>query len=323
MAEQAAQRLKQELERQLGASEAARDSYLSQLADTAATSRANATDEVAGDEEPALTVLKDKTLPAETRVDLLRRLTAGIIRHDSYIEALLAIVQDGDDDAEVRSATLRVLATAAFSAARFRAYEQSYEQALRNLVTDGDARLREAAVVALAVRHDPEVQQTLLAGLQGDGPLPVARERAIQLLAEDDHLDNLPWLRELYDSASDDLRQEAVRLMSSYADASELLETVIRDKDEATQVRQQSAASLRNVAPERFEDVAKEIVTDSSDYPEVRTVSLVTLQHLGCSERVYGDADFLRRLEDIGADESAPEVARHARDLIERLPEVR
>jgi HEAT repeat protein len=321
MSERAAENLKKEMEGELRGAEAERDRYLSELADTASTSPgpsfAIEPVDANGDEEPAMTVLMDKTLPAATRVEVIERQAAGMTRSGAYIEALLEIVQDRDDAGTVREAALRALGSAAFQVVRFRPYEQAYEQALRNLVTDAEPRLREAAVGILAVQHDPEVQQILLAGLQGDAALPVDRERAIQLLAEDDHLDNLPWLHELYDSGSDDARQEAVRLMGSYAAASATLESVLRDKGETTEVRQQSAASLRNLAPDRFETVAKEIATDTSDDTEVRAASLNTLQHLGDTDRVYGDTDFIRRLEDVGGDESAPEVAQGARNLIE------
>jgi len=319
MSESAAQKLKDELEQQLSDSASARDSYVSELEDAAA--EGDAALESTVQQEPAMAVLCDKTLPAKTRVEVLDRLAGAISRRDDYIEAMLEIVQDADDDDDVRSAALNLLGTAAFQVARFRPHEQAYLQALRDLVSDEDANLREAAVDTLAVQHDPEVQQTLLAGLQGDGPLPVPRERAIQLLAEDDHLDNLPWLRELYAGGSDDERQEAVRLMSAYPAARETLEGVLRDRDEATQVRQQSAASLHNLAPEHFENLAKEIATDSSDYAEIRMVSLSTLQHLGDSDSVYGDADFLSALQDVGADESAPPVAERARSIIEGSPE--
>jgi hypothetical protein len=53
----------------------------------------------------------------------------------------------------------------------------------------------------------------------------------------------------------------------------------------------------------------------------VRRACLHTLQHLGDSERVYGDAEFISRLETVGDDESAPDVAKGARDFIERLPD--
>ena len=92
------------------------------------------------------------------------------------------------------------------------------------------------------------------------------------------------------------------------------------DKKETSEVRQQSAASLRNLAPERFEAAAKEIATDPEDDPEVRTACLTTLAHLGDTARVYGDDDFIQRLADVGGDESAPQVAEGARSLIERRP---
>ncbi len=281
MGEEAVEQLKRELEAALDAREAKQDAFESELAATASASRVASSDEVEDDAEPLLTVLGDKTLPADTRVDAMWRMSARITRRDQDIEALLALVQDGDDDSAVRSTALQLLASAAFQVARFAPHEQAYEQALRNLVSDDDDSVREAAVDTLAVRHDPEVQQILLAGLQGDGPLPVSKERAILLLGEDDHLDNLPLLEELFADGSDDMRQEAVRLMSAYPAARETLERVLRDQDEATQVRQQSAASLRNVAPDVFDDVAKEIVSDSSDYEEIRTISRLSLEHLG------------------------------------------
>lgn len=321
MAESAEEQLKRELEAALDEREARYEAFLSEMTASASASRASARGEATDDEEPAHVVLHDKTLPADVRVDVIWRLSAGITTHDDYIEALLEIVQDRDDDGLVRSVALQVLGAAAFQVARFRPHAQAYEQALRNLVGDDDARLRDAAVDRLAVTHDPEVQQVLLAGLKGEGPLPVPRDRAIALLAEDDHLDNLPWLEELYETGSDAQRQEAVRLMSSYPAARETLERVLRDKDEATQVRQQSAASLHNLAPEHFEDVAKEVATDTEDYAEIRTVSLLTLQHLADSERVLGDDRFLDRLQDVTADAGESPVAEHARNLIERRPD--
>jgi hypothetical protein len=241
------------------------------------------------EEPPALTVLRDKTQPAATRLEVIQHLGLPIAGFGETVDALLAIVGDTDDHADVRLAALWVLGSAAFQVVRFRPYEQSYQQALRNLVSDANATLRDAAVSILAVRHDPEVQQVLSAGLKGTRTLPVERERAIQLLAEDDHLDNLPWLRELYEGGSDEARQEAVRLMGSYPAATDTLESVLRDKSEAAVVRQQSAASLRNLAPDRFEAAAKDIANDSSDDSEVRAASRHSLQHLGSGAKVTND----------------------------------
>jgi hypothetical protein len=232
MSERAAEELKREMDRQLEAARAERGRFMSRLTEAAGGL------ESAGGEEPAMTVLKDKSQPEATRAEVIARLAAGITRRSDYIEALLAIVQDTGDATAVRRAALQALGSAAFQVARFRPHEQAYERALRNLVADPDGSLRESAVGILAAHHDPEIQQTLRDGLEGRAPLPVEREQAIQLLAEDDHLDNLPLLRELYDGGSDDARQEAVRLMGSYPAASDVLEQVLRDKGESAEVRQ-------------------------------------------------------------------------------------
>jgi len=325
MAERPAEKLRRELEQDVSEAATAQDRYLDELAATSSgvadARRSLAPDAAAAEENPALAVLTDRTQPAEARVKVMRRLASQLTRSDDALRALLEIVQDRDDDTAVRQVALSLLGSAAFRVVGFRPFERDYEAALRGLFTDPDPGLREVAVDTLAVRRDPEVQQVLAAGLRGDEPLPVPRERAIQLLAEDDHLDNLPLLDELYRSESEHARQEAVRLMGSYPQAREKLEDIVRDKHETAEVRQQSAASLRNLSPDRFEEIAKEIATDASDHPEMRTASLTTLEHLGDPNRVYGDSDFIRRLEDVGADESVPAVARHARRLVERRPE--
>jgi HEAT repeats len=293
MADSAAENLKKEMEAELRAAESKRDSFLSRLAETAATSEHAAAEEAgpgarraraaAPEEAPALTVLRDKTQPPATRLEVIQHLGLHIAGFGDTVEALLAIVEDSADDGEVRMAALRVLGSAAFQVVRFRPHQKAYQQALRNLVSDPDARLRDAAVGILAGEHDREVQQVLVAGLKGTGPLPVERARAIQLLAEDDHLDNLPWLQELYGTGSDEAKQEAVRLMGAYPAARDMLEDILRDKNEGAEVRQQSAASLRNLAPERFETIAKGIAADSTDHPDVRATSQQAVEQLGSS----------------------------------------
>jgi HEAT repeats len=322
VSERAAEDLAEKLQREVAEAQAAHSQYLSELAATAAASRAARSAEAhpEPDEEPAMTVLTDTSLPEETRVQVLRQLASSISRRDEYIEALLAIVRDRGDSSGVRENALRVLGSAAFQVDRFTPHQQAYEDALHDLVADPVPALREAAVGILAQRHDPVVQETLLQGLRGEGPLPVERERAILLLAEDDHLDNLPWLQDLYRSGSEDAREQAVRFMGSYPAAQTTLEGILRDKSESTGVRQQSGAALRYLAPDRFEEVAKDISTDTTDDPEVRTASLRALQHLGDTARVYADTDFVNRVRDVSSDESAPQVAEVARDLLEQGP---
>jgi hypothetical protein len=325
MSEGAADDRKQVLDRELAAARAERDRYLAEIDRTAAALgearlRAQPVDQIGESqhEDSVMTILRDTTQPSDVRVQLIRRLAARLTTRDGYIVALLDVVQDPSDGEDVRSAALDALGSAAFQVARFRPHAQAYQHMLRNLVSDADPDLRETAVGILALQHDPEAQQVLLRGLKEEGPLPVDRERAIQLLADDDHLDNLPWLRELYDSGSGVARLEAIRLMSSYPDATETLEGILRNKAEAADIRLQSAASLRNLAAGHFDAIAKAIVTDESDDPSVRVACLTALQHLGQQDNVYGDAGFIASLQNVGNEASTPELARRARDLVER-----
>jgi HEAT repeat protein len=326
MSEQAAQRLEEELRRELREAQAAHSQYLSELEATAEASRAARSSMEEGlpgdlDDDPAMTVLTDTSLPDEPRIQVLHQLGPSLSRQDEFIEALLAIVKDRGDSPAVREAALQALGSAAFQVLRFRPHQPAYDDVLHDLVADPVPALREAAVGILAQQHDPVVQETLIQGLRGEGSLPVERERAILLLAEDDHLDNLPWLQELYRSGSDSAREQSVRFMGSYPDARSTLEGILRDKNESTSVRQQSGASLRHLAPDRFEAVAKEISTDTTDDPEVRTACLTALQHLGDTARVYADTEFVHRMQDVSGDESAPQVAQVARELLERRPD--
>jgi HEAT repeat protein len=314
--------LAEELRREVSEAQTSREEYLSRL-ESATRQRSVSGEESiggGGDGDPVLALLTDRTQSEDARLELLRRLAAVLSRRDDYIEGLLAVVRDQDDAPAVREAALRVLASAAFQVDRFTPHQQAYDEALHDLVGDPLSALRQRAVSILAQRHDPVVQETLLAGLRGDRPLPVDRELAVRLLAEDDHLDVLPLLLEMYRTGSPDAKQEAVRFMGSHADARETLEGILRNKSESAQVRQQSAASLRYLAPESYEATAKEIATDTDDDPDVRTASLTALQHLGDPERVYGDADFVGRVEAISREESASPVAEVARELLDRRP---
>lgn len=319
MSESASQDLAARLRDEVTEARAAQAAYLESL-DAAAPGRGVLTADEAVDVDPVLAVLTDTTQPPATRIEVLSRLAASLSRSDEGIEVLLGIVRGRDDDPGVRAAALAVLGSAAFQVARFRPFRRAYDDVLHDLVDDPVPALRETAVTTLAQGRDPVVQERLLAGLRGDRPLPVDRELAVRLLAEDDHLDVLPLLQDMYREGSPDARQEAVRFMGSHPDARETLEGILRDKTESPEVRQQSAASLRYLAPESYEATAKEIATDSEDDPDVRTASLTALQHLGDPEQVYGDAEFVGRVEAISREEPASPVAEVARELLDRRP---
>jgi hypothetical protein len=269
----------------------------------------------------ATAVITDTGAATDRRVEVIRRSSSALAASDGGVTALLGVVADRADATEVRAAALDALRGASFLVGTFARHRTAYRDVLRDLLSDTVPELREVAVATLAQEHDPVVQETLADGLDGNGDLPVDRPTAIRALAEDDHLDNLPRLRELLASGSPDERQEAIRYLGSYPEARDEVEAALRDQDEYRAVRQQSAASLRALDPARFQEVAKEIATDSGDYDDVRTVSLTALQHLGDTEAVYRDGDFLDRVREIRDESSAPQTAAAAQEMLDHGPD--
>jgi hypothetical protein len=270
--------------------------------------------------EAARAVLADRSEPADRRIDVLSRLGDPVLRLPGGVDTLLRIAADSGDDAAVRQAAVGWLGVAAFEVERFTPYLTAYVDVLRRLLDDPVAGLREAAVTTLAAEHDEVVQQVLADGLEGDGPLPVERNRAIELLAEDDHLDTLPWLRELYTSAAEGDRASAVRYMAVHPAAEDDIAQILQDRAETTAVRQQGAAALRALAPERFDAVAKEIVLDPDDDPGVRADCLQSLRVADGGAAVYGDPEFLEEVRAVSEETGAPDVASLAQQTLDDAP---
>lgn len=289
------------------------DAYVAELT---ADPAADTDDHIAA----AVAALTDTDLPADRRAEVLRRSRPVLVSTGRGIDCLLRVVGERANDPALRTAALAGLRAAAFFVDTFAPYRTAYRDLLRDLLTDDVAGLRKRAVSTLANEHDPVLQQTLTEGLDGAGTLPVDRATAIRALAEDDHLDNVPRLRELLGSDSPDERQEAIRHLASYPEARGIVEAALRDRDEYRAVRQQGAASLRALDPDRFREVAKEIAADAGEHDDVRTVSLTALQHLGDTEQVYGDDAFLDRVREIRDEGAAPQAAAAARTMLDRRP---
>lgn len=134
--------------------------------------------------EAARAMLADRAEPVERRLEVLSRIGGSIVRLPGGVDTLLEIAAEPDDDPDVRRAATSVLGAAAFEVARFRPHRTAYVDLLRSLISDPVPELRDTAVATLAAEHDEVVLQVLVDGLEGRGPLPVDRRRAIELLAE-------------------------------------------------------------------------------------------------------------------------------------------
>jgi HEAT repeat protein len=268
--------------------------------------------------ETARDLVSDQAEPAERRLEVLRRVGGSIARLPGGIDTLMEIAAEPHDDPAVRRAATSLLGEAASETARFRPHRTAYVDLLRSLISDPVPELRDSAVTTLAAEQDEVVQQVLVDGLQGRVPLPVERNRAIELLAEDDRQDTLPWLRQLYASTQEGNRVTAVRLMGMHPAAEDEIARILQEGTETTTVRLQGAAALRTLAPERFAAVAKEIVLDPDDDTDVRAGCLDSLRFSDEGAAVHRDLDFLRRLRTVA--EEATGVASLAQETLDDAP---
>jgi hypothetical protein len=179
-----------------------------------------------------------------------------------------------------------------------------YLALLRDLLDDSDLDLRNAAIDALAMEKDQGVQERLLNELpMGFGgpvaaallagapsrPLVTSVAKALELLSYDGHGPHVPVSRELIESRElDDVtRIEAARVLASDASSEDVLARITSDRDEPSAIRVRAGVSLRALAPPRFAEVARAILADLTEDPDLRAMCEVafrtsrTLRRLG------------------------------------------
>lgn len=264
--------------------------------------------EIAGagrDDRPAVRPMADLAATDDsdpaTRADSIAALRIDPQNLGETVPELLAIVRDGAQAVPVRMAAFRVLAGAAFLGPRFAPFRADYLEALREVSSDPDARLRESALETLAIEKDAYAQNVLLAGLKDPKAALVPPARAIQFLGYDVHADVAPVVRELFHRSKGAVKEEALRLLASDPGSQKLITDVMLDKGERSAMRRLGATALQNLNPEAFERAARRIVTDEDDYDAIRATSLAALAHvqeLGTAASDAGFADAVEKLKE-------------------------
>jgi hypothetical protein len=196
------------------------------------------------------------------------------------VAELLATLLDRKQPVAARTEALQGLAALDFLGPRFDPFRADYKQALRTVATDRSATLREQALDLLALQKDPWAQDLLVNGLRQPDEAVVPEARAIQFLGYDDHhAEVVPLARELVKRSSGAAREEALRLLGSDPQSEPTFRRLMKDKSEKSSIRQLSASGLQSLNPELFEEEARKIVADDSDYNEIRATSLSALAH--------------------------------------------
>jgi hypothetical protein len=227
---------------------------------------------------------------------------------------MLQLLQDTSEPAELRRTALQMLQLSSFNAPAFPSRRPEYLAALRSLVDDKDAELRQEAIAILAKHKDEFAQRRLLEGLEGTAKAVVPPAKAIQLLGYDVHADHYPVLRKIVQEPPSVAAQaEAVRLLAADSSSKDLLTGVLSDKSKKREVRRASAIALQTLAPKEFEAQAKKIVLDDDEDDALRAASITALTQFSNPAELTTDAALNKQVEKLGTSSSSKLVKQASR----------
>jgi len=255
----------------------------------------------------ALSVAASGRQSAEDRIEALYEVPHVVGESESNLESVLKVLRNKEDPIEVRLTALQTLQAATFVSGEYESWRSDFIAALREVATDADAELRQRALGVLAREKDGFAQKKLIEGLESPEKALVSPEKALQLLSNDVHTDAYSVARDIVkEPPNTAAKREALRLLAADATAAPLLEKVVRDKDEALEVREMAAGALHTTQPEKLQKIAREMLLDESESDEIRTASLMALTQFGDPEQVAQDETLLKHVNKLS--EKAPKL---------------
>jgi len=266
----------------------------------------------------ALLIATDAKKTVKQRVAAMAEAPLAVCENDANLQAMLKVLRDNEEPVEVRLAALQALQAASFSVVAFASCRGDYIATLRAVVEDANPELRQRVLGILAREKDGFAQQKLLEGLQDPAKALVPPEKALQLLSYDVHADAYPVARAIVSQPPNaTARREALRLLAADASSAPLFEKILRDKDEAAEVRQISAAVLQATRPETLQAHAREMLLDPSEQDEMQAVSLTALAQFGNAAALANDAALLHRIDQLSGEQST-RVQQSARQFLSK-----
>jgi hypothetical protein len=228
------------------------------------------------------------------------------------LDSLAAVVVDAEAASSVRRAALHQLLLAQFANPTFSKWKKKFISTLVKLMDDPSPEFAEAALGQLVKLKVPAAQTKLLNLLRSPAEAPISAAKALQLLRYDVHTDAYPIARGLaVDAKTDDqTRQAALRLLAADPEAAGLFEKLLKNKEEAPEVRRVCAAALNNLKPKAYQKFAQESVLDDHEHNAVRAQSLTALATLGDSGSFAGNDRLTDKVKELRA--SAPSAVKKA-----------
>jgi hypothetical protein len=262
----------------------------------------------------AIDIISDRAEDPELRASALHAIAIEVGRRDDRIDTTIDVLEDSAEPAVLRLAALGVLLQSSFSSPAFNPKRPEFLAALRTVIDDQDASLRQQALEILAQEKDEYAQRRLLEGLKDPSQALVPPGKAVQLLGYDIHAEHYPILRDMVQNPpSPEAKQEAVRLLASDPTSKELLADRLNDKRERREVRNASAAALQSlVPPAEFKEQAKQIVLDDDEYDDLRATAINALTLFADQEALSQDTELTTRVEQLREQSPSKEVERTA-----------
>jgi len=269
--------------------------------------------------EEAISLIRDRQEESELRASALKAIGREMGNDDGSIDLLLELLKDKAEPRQVRLAALQVLQMLAFTSPLFMSKRPEFLAALRSIVDDSDAQIRQAAIEVLALEKDEYVQRRLNEGLDNPSKALVNPEKAIQLLGQDVHAELYPRLRGIIQNPPNPAaREEAVRLLAGDPDSKDLLIELLRNKDEALNIRTLSAVALQSLNSSEFTAQAKQIVIDETEDESLRLTGLTGLTHFGDQPSLIPDREFLEGLERLRKESTSDQLKEAADKYLNR-----
>jgi hypothetical protein len=245
----------------------------------------------------ALAVATSARRTVKERVAAMSDATLAVCEDDQALQSMLTVLRDQKEPTEVRLAALASLQAASFSVVAFESCRSDFTAALRAVLDDPDAELRQRVLGLLMREKDGAAQKRLIAGLENPAKALLPPEKALQLLGYDPHADAYRLARKIVkDPPNETAKREALRLLGADSSARPVFEKILRDKSEAPEYRRISAAALHAIAPDALQRHAREIVLDASESDDVQATSLTAIEQFGDSASVSGDAELMKRV---------------------------
>jgi hypothetical protein len=254
---------------------------------------------------------------ASQRIHALSRMGGDFCEDTEKLQGVLNTIKDTTAPLPVRMTALQTMLSASFSAPNFNACRPDFLATLRSVAADKNIEIRERVLGILSREHDGYAQQVLMQGLQDPAKALLPPEKALQLLSYDIHADAYPLARKIVQNPPNEAaKREALRLLAADAASAPMFEKLLKNKKEAVDVRQLSAAALNSLAPEKLQQHARKIVLDKSEGDQLRATSLTAITHFADETATAKDNALYKGVDKLKTGASSPALKRVSKQFL-------